>query len=140
MYKRQPKDFINVRETGRSIRNRRNYLAEYDRYVEETITYDQAVSYTHLKTAGIKNKSKTRGIIAFIAGLMIAGYGVWAFISRDFSTYLLLKSEFVFLDYNESKILFAIDYLALMGFCIFIAHYGSILCKHRNKERGRQHS
>lgn len=36
-----PKDFINVRETGRSIRNRRNYLAEYDRYVEETITYDQ---------------------------------------------------------------------------------------------------
>ena len=92
------------------------------------------------KTAGIKNKSKTRGIIAFIAGLMIAGYGVWAFISRDFSTYLLLKSEFVFLDYSESKILFAIDYLALMGFCIFIAHYGSILCKHRNKERGKQHS
>ena len=36
-----PKDFINVRETGRSIRNRRSYLAEYNRYVEETITYDK---------------------------------------------------------------------------------------------------
>ena len=36
-----PKDFINVRETGRSIRNRRSYLAEYNRYVEETITCDK---------------------------------------------------------------------------------------------------
>ena len=36
-----PKDFINVRETGRSIRNRRSYLAEYNRYVEETISYDK---------------------------------------------------------------------------------------------------
>lgn len=75
------------------------------------------------KAAGIKNKSKIRSIIAFIAGLMIAGYGVWAFISRDFPTYLFLKSEFVFLNYEESKILFYIDYLALMGLCIFIAHY-----------------
>lgn len=75
------------------------------------------------KAAGIKNKSKIRSIIAFIAGLIIAGYGVWSFISRDFSTYLLLKSEFVFLDYSESKIMFYIDYLALMGLCIFIAHY-----------------
>jgi len=36
-----------------------------------------------------------------------------------------LKSEFVFLDYGESKLLFYIDYLALMGLCIFIAHYGA---------------
>lgn len=75
------------------------------------------------KAVGIKNRSKIRSIIAFIAGLMIAGYGMWAFISRDFSTFLLLKQEFVFLDYSESKILFYIDYLALMGLCIFIAHY-----------------
>ncbi|MGI5896395.1 MAG: DUF4405 domain-containing protein [Oscillospiraceae bacterium] len=75
------------------------------------------------KAAGIKNKSKSHSIALLIAGLMIAGYGVCAFISRDFLTYLLLKAEFVFLDYSESKILFYIDYLALMGLCIFIAHY-----------------
>lgn len=75
------------------------------------------------KAARIKNNSKTRSIIACIAGLVIAGYGVWVFISRDFPTYLFLKSEFVFLDYSEPKILFYIDYLALMGLCIFIAHY-----------------
>lgn len=75
------------------------------------------------KAIGIKNKSKSRSIIAFIAGLMIAGYGAWSFISRDFLTYLLLQSEFVFLDYSESKILFYIDYLAFMGLCIFMSHY-----------------
>lgn len=85
------------------------------------------------KAAGIKNKSKIRSIIAFIAGLVIAGYGVLVFISRDFLTYLLLKSEFVFLDYSESKILFYIDYLALMGLCIFIAHYCTKMIKKLNK-------
>lgn len=79
------------------------------------------------KAAGIKSKAKNRSIIAFIIGLAIAGYGVWAFIGRDFLTYLFLKSEFVFLDYNEPKILFYIDYLALMGLCIFIAHYSTKL-------------
>ena len=86
------------------------------------------------KAIGIKNKSKIRCNIAFIAGLVVAGYGVWSFISRDFPTYLLLKSEFVFLDYSEPKILFYIDYLALMGFCIFIAHYcAKIIRKLRKK-------
>ncbi|MBA2212588.1 DUF4405 domain-containing protein [Sellimonas intestinalis] len=79
------------------------------------------------KAMGIKDKSKIRTIIAFIAGLMIAGYGVWSFIRRDFLTYLFLKSEFVFLNYEESKILFYIDYFALMGLCIFIAHYSTKL-------------
>lgn len=75
------------------------------------------------KAAGMKNKSKIRSITSFTTGLMIAGYGVQTFIRRDFLNYLLLKSEFVFLDYSESKILFIIDYLALMGLCIFMAHY-----------------
>lgn len=48
------------------------------------------------KTARIKSGSKVRSITAFIVGLVIAGYGVWAFIGRDFPTYLFLKSEFVF--------------------------------------------
>ena len=61
----------------------------------------------------------------FLACAAVAAYGVYVFISRDLASYLFLKSEFVFLDYNESKLLFYGDYLALMGLCIFIAHYGS---------------
>lgn len=86
------------------------------------------------KAAGIKSKAKSRSIIAFIIGLVIAGYGVWAFISRDFLTYVFLKSEFVFLDYSEPKVLFYIDYLALMGLCIFIAHYSTKLIRKFKKK------
>lgn len=88
------------------------------------------------KAAGIKNSSKIRSIIACIAGLVIAGYGVWVFIKRDLLTYLLLKTEFVFLDYSESKILFYIDYIALMGLCIFAAHYIAALRKRLQRKDG----
>lgn len=86
------------------------------------------------KAAGIKSKTKSRSIIAFVVGLVIAAYGLWAFIGRDFPTYLFLKSEFVFLDYSETKILFYIDYLALMGLCIFIAHYSTKLIRKFKKK------
>lgn len=73
--------------------------------------------------------------ICFGIGLMIAGYGVWVFIKRDFSTYLFLKSEFVFLDYEESKLLFYLDYLALMMTCVFVSHYlGKLLRMSKRKE------
>ena len=36
-----PKAFLDVRDSGRSISNRRIYLAEYKKYVEKTILYDR---------------------------------------------------------------------------------------------------
>ena len=85
------------------------------------------------KAAGIKSKAKSRSMLAFIVGVVIAGYGAWTFIGRDFPTYLFLKSEFIFLDYSESKILFYIDYLALMGLFIFIAHYSAKLIRRKQR-------
>ncbi len=35
-----PAPFIRVRDSGRSVRNLRTYLAEYKRFVEQTITFD----------------------------------------------------------------------------------------------------
>ena len=35
-----PTPFSQVKSTGRSIRNRRTYLAEYKKYVEQTVVYD----------------------------------------------------------------------------------------------------
>lgn len=81
------------------------------------------------KAAGIKRSSKIRTVVCFAAGLFIAGYGGWVLFKRDFPTYLLLKNEFVFLDYSELPILFYLDYLAFMGICIFVAHYLATLCR-----------
>jgi uncharacterized Fe-S cluster-containing protein len=36
-----PKDFIDVKSTSRGIHDRRTYLAEYKKYVDETILYDK---------------------------------------------------------------------------------------------------
>lgn len=77
----------------------------------------------------IKKSSKLRSILLFFIGTAISLYGVAVFIRRDFSDYLMLKSEFVFLDYGESAFLFYMDYFALMGLCIFIAHYISKLLR-----------
>lgn len=61
--------------------------------------------------------------VCFVFGLGVALYGTWVFVKRDFFTYLFLQSEFVFFDYEESKILYYIDCLSVMGLCIFISHY-----------------
>ena len=87
------------------------------------------------KALKIKSKTKSPSMIAFAAGLTISGYGIWVFISRGFPTCLFLNSEFVFLDYSEPKIFFYMVYLALMGLCIFIAHYSTKLMEQLQKRR-----
>ena len=75
------------------------------------------------KATGSKINWKRSNIFWFIAGLAAVIYGIFAFVKREFVTYLFLKSEFVLMDYAEPKILFYIDYLAIMGLCIFVARY-----------------
>ncbi len=63
-------------------------------------------------------------------------------MSRDFPTYLFLRSEFVFLDYGESLWAFYLDYISLMGLWVFLAHYLSKrlrkLAGVRNDKKGNE--
>lgn len=59
------------------------------------------------------------------AAVCVAVYGIYVFVKRNLFTYLFLRTEFVFLDYGESKILFYVDYLSMMVLFVFLAHYGS---------------
>lgn len=80
-----------------------------------------------LKLAVKKNMRQRKYQAAgFIMGLLIAAY---VFIKRDFLTYMFLGSGFVFLDYEEPKLKFFLDHLALMGLCIFIGYYSTKLMK-----------
>ncbi len=58
-----------------------------------------------------------------ILALVIAGYGVYAFIKRDIGDYMLLRSHFVFFDYEEPLVFFFLDYMAVMGLFIAAGHY-----------------
>lgn len=72
-----------------------------------------------------KSNASTYKIIINVMGLLIAIYGCFAFIKRDLLTYMFVRTQFVFLDFNEPVILFYFDYLAIMGFFIFIGHIAS---------------
>lgn len=85
------------------------------------------------KVTGRKTPRAGKRLLLILSAL-VAAYGVYVFIKRDFATYMLLKSEFVFLDYDEPRILFYLDHISLMGACVFIAHYGAKLLRGK-KER-----
>ena len=50
-----------------------------------------------LKKHGSQRKYQAAGVVI---GLLAAAYGAYVFIKRNFLTYMLLRSEFVFLDYE----------------------------------------
>lgn len=72
-----------------------------------------------------KSRSGKGSIPFFIVGAVIALYGLTVFISRDFPVYMFLRTQFVFLDFNEPVPLFYLDYLSMMGTFIFLAYYAS---------------
>ena len=67
--------------------------------------------------------SAVRKWVLRILALVIAGYGVYAFIRRDIGIYMLLRSHFVFFDYEEPLVFFYLDYIAVMGLFIWIGNY-----------------
>lgn len=87
------------------------------------------------RTFKLKKFSRVRRILLPILGAGIAVYGLIVFIQRDLLTYMLVRTQFVFLDFGESIPLFYLDYLAIMGTFIFLAYYISKLLK---KVSGKQ--
>lgn len=75
------------------------------------------------KALGASCSSRRRTIVGRAVGAVIAAYGLFVFISRDLMTYMFLRTQFVFMDFSEPVVLFYLDYLAMMGFFIFIAYY-----------------
>ena len=52
--------------------------------------------------------------MAIVAVAAVSIYGIYAFIKRQFPDYMLRKTTFVFFDYSEPRIVFFLDYLAIM--------------------------
>jgi hypothetical protein len=53
----------------------------------------------------------------------MAAYGLYVFLDRDLIGYMLVRTRFVSLDYEEPEILFCLDYLAMAGFFVWTAHH-----------------
>ncbi len=70
-----------------------------------------------------------------VAAAAIAGYGVYAFIKRGLAQYLFLKTQFVFFDFEEPLIFFILDYLSIIGLCVFAGHYVSVLLRRVGRKK-----
>ena len=55
-----------------------------------------------------------------LAAVMTAGYGLLCFIRKDIVSYMFLKNEFVFFDFEQSILSVILEYAAMMGFWVFI--------------------
>lgn len=71
-----------------------------------------------------------RGIAA-----LTAGYDIYAFIRREIGSYMVLKNQFVFFDFEEPLLFFFMDYLAVMGLFVFLGHYFAELMRGRSRKR-----
>lgn len=76
------------------------------------------------KATGAATSNRTRMILR-IAAVLIAGYGLYAFIKNQFLSYMFLRTHFVFFDFEKPALLFFTEYIAIMGLFIFLVHYTS---------------
>lgn len=61
--------------------------------------------------------------IARVIAMTIAGYGVFAMISRQMPQYLTGTIKFAFIDTSEPIIKYLTDYISIMVLFVFIGHY-----------------
>lgn len=66
-------------------------------------------------------------ILLPILGTGVAIYGLIVFTQRNFLTYMLVRTQFVFLDFGESIPLFYLDSFAMIGTFLFLGYYISML-------------
>lgn len=69
-----------------------------------------------------------------LAAAAIAIYGLFAFAHREIGSYMFLKSEFVFFNFEEPLIFFFLDYLAVTGTFVRVGHYLTKLLRRRGRK------
>lgn len=75
---------------------------------------------------GLFGAGKRSGVLQWafrIAATLIAVWGAVAFIKYDIPNYMFLQNHFVFFDLEEPLAVFFLNYTAIMGLWVWIAHY-----------------
>jgi hypothetical protein len=90
------------------------------------------------KATKTTQSSPVRTTLLGIVGIAIAVYGLYVFINRELPSYMFLQTLFAFLDYDESKVLFYLDYLAMIGSLIWIAHTIATLLRKRSASKTKK--
>ena len=70
-----------------------------------------------------KHLSKSASVFVFALLILIAVYGVYAFIDRGVGDYMLMKVMFAYFDYNEPRILFLLDYATIVVLAALVGYW-----------------
>lgn len=122
--------FLNISK-GMAIARKVHILSSYWGYV--LMSFHIGLHFNKIVTI-IKRKAnnKLMSKVLIIIGTLFSAYGTYIFFSRNFLGNMFLKNEFVFLDYNEPKMLFYLDYIAVMWLFIFLAYGIMKVIFHKN--------
>lgn len=121
---------------GRSFARRLHMLASYWGFVLMSLHLGLHWSMMMgMAKKAVKKSFAVRTWVLRILASAIAGYGVFAFVKREIGSYMLLKTQFVFFDFDQPLIFFLLDYVAVMGLFVFIGHYLAELLKRCSRKR-----
>lgn len=86
------------------------------------------------KTAGERKIPKSVLWILRMIALAIAGYGAVCFYKANIISYLFLKNQFAFFDFEQSAVSVFSEYMAMMGLWVFVGYYFMkvISCFHKH--------
>lgn len=73
----------------------------------------------------VAGKSSARTLVLRILAFAAAFYGLSAFVKREIGSYMFLKIQFVFFDFEEPVLFFLLDYMAVMALFVWIGHYAA---------------
>lgn len=74
---------------------------------------------------------KWAGFVARGIVVLLAGYGIYAFISRQIGERMLLLMEYAFFDYGEPAVFFFADYVSILILFAALAYYLAKLLRKR---------
>lgn len=74
----------------------------------------------------VKDRKIPKSISWFarIIAVVVAGYGAVCFYKADIVSYMFLKMQFSFFDFEKTAVSVFSEYIAMMGLWIFIGYYG----------------
>lgn len=70
----------------------------------------------------LKNRYKLNIILKYL-GVFISLYGVYVFFKLNLFSYMTLRSQFVFFDFEQAPLSVFFEYFSIMGTCIAITNY-----------------
>lgn len=75
--------------------------------------------------AGGREKPQVVMWIIRVIAVLLAVFGLYLFSRNNILSYMFLKQQFAFFDVEKSAAAVLVEYVAMMGFCVFAAYYVS---------------